>query len=44
MKAANILGYRPNSLARSLTQKKTHIIGVAVDELRNPNMVLLLNE
>ena len=44
MKAANILGYRPNLLARSLTQKQTHIIGVAVDELRNPNMVLLLNE
>ncbi|EKZ5665049.1 LacI family DNA-binding transcriptional regulator [Klebsiella aerogenes] len=44
MKAAKTLGYRPNLLARSLTQKRTHIIGVAVDELRNPNMVLLLNE
>ncbi|EKZ6357868.1 LacI family DNA-binding transcriptional regulator [Klebsiella aerogenes] len=44
MKAAKTLGYRPNLLARSLTQKRTHIIGVVVDELRNPNMVLLLNE
>jgi DNA-binding LacI/PurR family transcriptional regulator len=33
--AAEILGYRPNLLARSLTKKSTHIIGVAIDELKN---------
>ncbi|NIF21320.1 LacI family DNA-binding transcriptional regulator [Candidatus Pantoea multigeneris] len=42
--AADSLGYRPNLLARSLSQKRTHIIGVTVDETKNPNMTLLLDE
>ncbi|WP_187496752.1 substrate-binding domain-containing protein [Erwinia aphidicola] len=41
---AQELGYRPNLLARSLSQKRTHIIGVAIDELKNPHSMLLLDE
>lgn len=42
--AAKELGYRPNLLARSLSQKKTHIIGVVIDELKNPHSMLMLDE
>jgi len=38
------LGYSPNLLARSLSTRKTHIIGVVMDELGNPNQLKLLNE
>ena len=38
------LGYSPNLLARSLSTRKTHIIGLVVDELGNPNQLKLLNE
>ncbi|MGA7586882.1 MAG: LacI family DNA-binding transcriptional regulator [Rouxiella badensis] len=41
--AAEILGYRPNLLARSLTKKSTHIIGVAIDELKNPHSMMVLD-
>lgn len=41
--AATELGYRPNLLARSLSQKKTHIIGVAIDELKNPHSMMMLD-
>lgn len=41
--AARSLGYRPNLLARSLSQKRTHIIGVAIDELKNPHSMLMLD-
>lgn len=40
---ASELGYRPNLLARSLSQKKTHIIGVVIDEMRNPHSLLLID-
>lgn len=41
---AQELGYRPNLLARGLSQKRTHIIGVAIDELKNPHSMLMLDE
>jgi DNA-binding LacI/PurR family transcriptional regulator len=43
-RAAEKLGYRPNLLARSLRTKHTHIVGLAIDELANPNMLLVLDE
>lgn len=43
-RAADKLGYRPNLLARSLRTKKTGIVGVAVDELQNPNLLMALDE
>lgn len=44
MKVAQDLGYRPNLLARSLAKKKTHIIGVVIDEMKNPHTLMLLDE
>ncbi|WP_312665314.1 LacI family DNA-binding transcriptional regulator [Pantoea sp. CTOTU49201] len=44
MRVAKELGYRPNLLARSLVKKKTHIIGVVIDELKNPHTLMILNE
>ncbi|MEG3135949.1 LacI family DNA-binding transcriptional regulator [Rouxiella sp. T17] len=41
--AAAELGYRPNLLARSLTKKSTHIVGVAIDELKNPHSMKMLD-
>lgn len=41
--AAAGLGYRPNLLARSLTKKQTHIIGVAIDEFKNPHSMKILD-
>lgn len=41
---AQELGYRPNLLARGLSQKQTHIIGVAIDELKNPHSMMMLDE
>ncbi|WP_052206205.1 LacI family DNA-binding transcriptional regulator [Pantoea rodasii] len=43
LKIAGELGYRPNLLARSLSQKKTHIMGVVIDELKNPHSMLMLD-
>ncbi|PXX94862.1 LacI family DNA-binding transcriptional regulator [Halomonas sp. LBP4] len=44
LEAAEALGYRPNLLARGLTKRQTRIVGLVVDEMDNPNMLLLLNE
>lgn len=44
LKVAQELGYRPNLLARSLAKKKTHIIGVVIDEMKNPHTLMLLDE
>ena len=41
---AKELGYRPNLLARSLSQKRTQIIGVVIDELKNPHSMSMLDE
>ncbi len=41
--AAAELHYRPNLLARSLTQKTTRIIGVAIDELKNPHSMKMID-
>lgn len=42
--AAKELGYHPNLLARSLSQRRTHLVGVVVDEMANPNLLLVLDE
>jgi DNA-binding LacI/PurR family transcriptional regulator len=41
--AARVLGYRPNSVARSLVEGSTHTIGVIVSDLRNPWYVDILD-
>lgn len=42
--AANKLGYKPNLLARSLSKKRTNIIGIVIDEMKNPHCLILLDE
>ncbi|WP_375055332.1 LacI family DNA-binding transcriptional regulator [Zobellella sp. DQSA1] len=44
LQAAEELGYRPNLLARSLTTRRTNIVGLVVDELGNPNLAMILDE
>lgn len=44
MKAADELGYRPNLLARSLTKKRSGIVGLVVDEFTNHNILQVLDE
>ena len=34
--AMDELGYRPNAVARSLVQQRTHVIGVMISDFRNP--------
>ncbi len=42
--AAKKLGYRPNAIARSLTQQSTNIIGLAVVRFTNPFYAQLVGE
>ncbi|ANG63805.1 LacI family transcriptional regulator [Marinobacterium aestuarii] len=42
--AAEALGYKPNLLARSLSKKRTNMVGLVVDEMENPNLLQVLNE
>ena len=42
--AAEKLGYKPNLLARSLSKKRTNIIGIVIDEMKNPHCLMLLDE
>ena len=44
LQAAEELGYKPNLLARSLTTRRTHLVGLVVDELANPNLTMVLDE
>jgi DNA-binding LacI/PurR family transcriptional regulator len=44
LKAAEMLGYRPNVLARSLTTNRTHIIGIITSDLDNAFYATLLYE
>ncbi|NLS01731.1 LacI family transcriptional regulator [Rhizobium sp. P38BS-XIX] len=44
LRAAEMLGYRPNILARSLTTNRTHILGIITTDLINPFYALLLQE
>lgn len=41
--AAAELGYRVNAAARSLSERRTHIVGVLLDDMRNPWFVDLLD-
>src|SRR6266704_5322511 len=41
--AAEELGYRVNAAARSLSERRTHIVGVLLDDIRNPWFVDLLD-
>lgn len=43
MSIAAQLGYRPNLLARSLTKRNTHIIAIAIDELKNLHAMRILD-
>ena len=36
LEAVKQLGYRPNAVARSLVQQRSHVIGVVVSDLHNP--------
>ncbi|HEX7994681.1 MAG TPA: LacI family DNA-binding transcriptional regulator, partial [Streptosporangiaceae bacterium] len=41
--AAAELGYRVNAAARSLSERRTHTVGILLDDLRNPGFVDLLD-
>ena len=44
LNAAKELGYRPNLLARSLSKKRTNIVGVVVDDLANPHKLIMIDQ
>ena len=37
MRAAEMLGYRPNIIARSLTMRRTRLVGIVTGHLENPS-------
>lgn len=41
--AAQELGYRPNLLARSLKNRRTNLIGIVADELKNPHSMMMMD-
>lgn len=43
MEAVDALGYRPNAIARSLVERRSHVIGMMVSDLSNPFFVDLIN-
>jgi len=44
LEAAQALGYKPNLRARSLTKRRTQMVGLVIDELANPNLFLVFDE
>jgi DNA-binding LacI/PurR family transcriptional regulator len=44
MAAVQELGYQPNNIARSLTQKSTKLIGLVISKLNNPIFAQVLDE
>ena len=42
--AAHELGYKPNSIARSLIKRSTNIIGLVISYLDNPIFTMVLDE
>lgn len=40
--AARTLGYRPNTVARSLVEKRSHVMGLMISDLTNPHFVDLI--
>jgi len=42
MQAAEVLGYRPNIIARSLTTKSTRLVGIVTGHLENPSHAALV--
>jgi DNA-binding LacI/PurR family transcriptional regulator len=43
LEAVNELGYRPDPVARSLAERRTHTVGVVIDDLSNPWYAPLLD-
>ena len=39
LEVADVLGYRPNRIARNLRKQSTHVIGLMVSDVRNPFFV-----
>ena len=44
MMAAKALGYRPNAIARSLTQNRSNVVGLVLGHIDNPFFALALNK
>lgn len=43
LEAASALGYRPNAMARSLAEQRSHVLGLMVSDLTNPFFVDVIN-
>lgn len=44
LQVAAEMGYSPNLLARSLSTRSTRLVALVVDELGNPNQLVMINE